>query len=176
MDPKAWLLPLLLMWHFSKINLLILWGCPHVPNQLLTPVWGMLKVWVLGVGWNWRKSWMKSHWPTLCVYYLALPWGAGTTDGGQHGYGERDCLQVRLVLLWTPGKIYQWCFISSWWWNVACTAVTALVGPQCLQLFNPTVTLSVILSVKFQIIEVLVKNSPYSLPFPIDILWHQNLT
>ena len=41
----------------------------------------------------------------LCVCRPALPRGACPADGGQRWDGERNSLQVRLVLLWASGEI-----------------------------------------------------------------------
>lgn len=98
---------------FCQICLFILQGCPYIPTQLLILHYGRVSHMEEGGCWKWKMSLLKSHFPTLSVYYLAFPWGAGTADGGQHGYGERNCLQVCLVLLWAPGKIWQWSFIRS---------------------------------------------------------------
>lgn len=93
--------------HFGEICLLILQGCPYIPIWLLPLQYGKVshredvenERWVI-----------KSHFPTVCLYYVAFPWGTGIADGGEHGHGERISLQVCLVLLWAPGKSWQWYF------------------------------------------------------------------
>lgn len=70
--------------------------------------------------WCWKMHWVWNHFSVCCVCCLAFPWRASTADGGQHWHGERNCLQVRLVLLWTAGKICSQYYIGVGKLNAIC--------------------------------------------------------
>lgn len=66
-----------------------------------------------------QKGWLATSLPKMSVIsaevvfpnkqihlsFVVVPWGAGSSDGGQHWSLQRERLQIRLVLLWNSCKM-----------------------------------------------------------------------
>lgn len=51
----------------------------------------------------------------LCVFSVAaVPWGACPADGRQHRGLQRECLQIRMVLLWAAGQCFYFQAVLDW--------------------------------------------------------------